>query len=305
MIEADVPVLDDLLHRRLRRRFGAMVEPWLDQLPPVLRSLAERWGLKLDSLIQRGSVSVVLRCRTDDGAASVLKVSPDRMRIHQEAEALTGWNSPCVPAVLAVDDQLGAVLLGAIEPGTPLDLSPEYPSLESLGALLACLHQHGPPGVRRSVTDRINDLFESGRKNYERRPDLGAVIPPDLYEQGRQLALRLAADTRKAVVLHGDLTPVNILIGGPDRGLVAIDPAPCFGDPGFDIIDLLLWKAEGLETVTMRAEQLAPQVGVPVDHALTWCAAFAPMTALELAEASPSPPPVLDWLLALTAAETR
>jgi streptomycin 6-kinase len=30
------------------------------------------------------------------------------------------------------------------------------------------------------------------------------------------------------------LTPSSILDGGAERGLVAIDPAPCLGDPAFD-----------------------------------------------------------------------
>jgi streptomycin 6-kinase len=42
-------------------------------------------------------------------------------------------------------------------------------------------------------------------------------------------------------VLHGDLTPSNILDGGAERGLVAMDPAPCLGDAAFDAVDLILW----------------------------------------------------------------
>jgi len=86
-------------------------------------------------------------------------------------------------------------------------------------------------------------------------------------------------------LLHGDLTPSNILDGGPPRGLVAIDPAPCLGDDmSFDAIDLLLWQAADIDTVTRRAELLAPAIGAEPGHLIEWCTAFAAMTALELAE---------------------
>src|SRR6185295_6079650 len=123
-------------------------------------------------------------------------------------------------------------------------------------------------------------LYEAGRKNYERRPDLAAVIPLELYERGRRLAMRLAADAPVSVLLHGDLTPANILDGGEQRGLVAIDPAPCLGDPAFDAIDLVLWRAKDVETITARVEQFAPTIGTTARRLAQWCSAFAAMTAL-------------------------
>jgi streptomycin 6-kinase len=280
-----LPELDDELRRRLGRRFGDQIEGWLDQLPPGLADLSERWQLDLGPLIQRGSFSVVVRCRTADGPA-VLKVSPDRRRLQEEAAALAGWQTPHVPAVLAVDQSMGALLIEAIEPGTALDETSDYPDAEQLAALITSLHDVAGGDRRyRPVGDRIAHLYEAGLKNFERRPELAAVITPELYEKGRLLAMRLAAEPPAAVVLHGDLTPANIL-DGADRGLVAIDPAPCLGDPAFDAVDLVLWRAADVETVTARAEQLAPAIGAEVRRLVQWCAAFAAMTALELAEAS-------------------
>jgi streptomycin 6-kinase len=78
-----------------------------------------------------------------------------------------------------------------------------------------------------------------------RAPDLSRTeIPSSLLNPARavragcELALRLAAEPSARVLLHGDLTPANILDGGVARGLVAIDPAPCVGDPAFDGVDL-------------------------------------------------------------------
>jgi streptomycin 6-kinase len=67
------PNLDDGLRRRLLARYGGEVESWLDDLPPVLATLAECWQVELGSLIPRGHVSVVIQCRTADGNPAVLK----------------------------------------------------------------------------------------------------------------------------------------------------------------------------------------------------------------------------------------
>jgi streptomycin 6-kinase len=300
MAPASVPELDRELRLRLARRFGSAADEWFDALPDVLTDLGERWNLEWGTLIQRGSMSVVIRCRTAEGRPAVLKTSPERTRIAYEAAALASWSTPHVPAVLALDESAGALLLEAIEPGTPLAEAAAYPALESVAALLTSLHEDGVPDpLYRPVADHIAYLFDAGMKNYERRPDLAEVVPPELYAHGRRLAIRLAAGAGSTVLLHGDLTAVNVLDGGAARGLVAIDPAPCLGDPAFDAVDLVFWQAADVETIALRAEQLAPAVGGDAGRLLDWCAAFAGMVALELAEAPGGSGEQVEHLLAL------
>jgi streptomycin 6-kinase len=279
-----VPELDEELRLRLARRFGRAIDAWFDALPPVLDDLEQRWELEWGAPIRRGSMSVVIRCRAA-GRPAVLKVSPERVRLAHEAAALASWGTVHVPAVLAVDEDAGALLLEAVEPGTPL-VESDYPSLETLVALLRSLHENGVPDPSfPRVADRVAYLFDSGRKHYERKPEHVDLISPELYERGRRLALRLAADATPRVLLHGDLTPVNVLDGGAERGLVAIDPAACVGDPAFDAVDLLLWGVKDVGTVAARAERLAPAINADAGRVLDWCAAFAGMIAMELAEA--------------------
>jgi streptomycin 6-kinase len=250
-------------------------------------------------------MSVVIRCRTADGRPAVLKISPDRRRVAEEAAALAWWKTVHVPAVLAVDERVGGLLIEAVEPGTPLAESvAAYPRPESLAALMTSLHVQSVPDYSfRPVAERIAHLYESGRKNYERRPQLATLIPPKLYERGCQLAMRLSADAPTTVLLHGDLTPVNVLDGG-ERGMVVIDPAPCLGDPAFDAIDIVLWQAEDVKTITTRVEQLAPTIGVEAGRLFRWCAAFAAMTALEIAETSHAADKRAELFAALAKAET-
>jgi streptomycin 6-kinase len=280
-----VPELDEELRARLRRRYGPEIDAWFAALPAVLADLGERWEIAWGPVIRRGSMSVVIRCRVAHEGPAVLKVCPDRARLAREAAVLASWRTAHVPAVLAVDESAGALLLEAIEPGTPLAELPTVPSAKQLGDLMSSLHDAGVPDrTYRPVADRIVHLFDSGTKPYELKPELLDLVPLELYERGRRLALRHAADSTRTVVLHGDLTPVNVLDGGPERGLVAIDPAPCLGDPAFEAVDFVLWRAKDLDAIAARAEALAPAIGTDPRRLLDWCTAFSGMIAVELAE---------------------
>ncbi len=259
-----VPGIDAGARQRLTARFGSEVEAWFDELPGVLTALAERWQFELGSPIPRGSVSAVFRCRMADGRRAV------------------------------------PLLIEAIEPGTPLVVSSIYPAAESVAELLSSLHGSGVPDPSYpTVEQRVAYLFDSSAKLYERHPELTALIPPELYERGRRLATRLAQHDSPIVLLHGDLTPSNILDGGAERGLVAIDPAPCLGDAAFDAVDLILWQADDLETIAARIERLAAATGVDAGRLLGWCVAFAAMSALELASQGNGPRAGIDALLEL------
>lgn len=275
---------------------------WFDELPSLLGTLEERWGLELGSQIPRGSVSVVIRCRLRDGRRGVLKVSPDRARLADEAAALESWTTPHTPAVLALDERLGALLIEAIEPGTPLDDSAAYPSLESIAELLTSLHKDGVPDPSfPPLKRRVAYLFDSSAKLYAAHPELAERVPPELYDRGRRLATHLVADAAPTILLHGDLTPSNILDGGERRGLVAIDPAPCLGDAAFDAVDLVFWQAGEIETIETRSEELAAAMGMSAERLLAWCTAFAAMTALELATSPDAARERVDAVVALAA----
>jgi streptomycin 6-kinase len=282
------PVADDEVRQRLGRRHGAAIGPWLDELPTVLAELAHEWQVDIRSVVRRGTVSLVLNCRDPRGTPLILKVSPDRQRIAAEARALSAWHTRHVPHVLASHVGLGALLMEAIQPGTAVDESGRLPATPALAELVHALHEHGLiPSSVPPIEDRIASLYRSGEANYDRRPDLVDLVPRSVYARGRRSATTLARQSGPRVVLHGDLTPANVLHAGPGRGLVAVDPAPCWGDPAFDTVDLVMWRADDMATVVARAQALGDRLGFPEEAALRWCAAFAAMTALELAEAAP------------------
>lgn len=137
-----------------------------------------------------------------DGRRTVLKASPGRARLAFEAFALEAWHTVHVPAVIAHDEELGALLIEAIEPGMPLDVSSNHPVVESVAELLSSLHGSGVP-TYPSVGHRVAYLFDASAMLYERHPGLTALIPPELYERGRRLATRLARALRRTSCFTG------------------------------------------------------------------------------------------------------
>ena len=291
--------IDEASRRRLTDRFGPSVDGWFTQLPGTLAALADRWHLAMGDQIPRGSVSVVYRCKLADGRRAVLKVSPDRGRIADETAALKAWHTVHVPQVIASDAALGALLIEAVEPGVPLDMPTGDASAEAIAELVSALHLGVPNASFPPIADRIAYLFRSSETLYRRDAGLTVVISKEVYARGRQLAERLARLEHRAVLLHGDLTPSNILIGGEERGLVAIDPAPCIGDAAFDVVDLVLWRAHDVPTVERRAQHLAAVMDVDASVIFSWCVAFAGMNALELAPIDGAPTEKIDTLVEL------
>jgi streptomycin 6-kinase len=108
---------------------------------------------------------------------------------------------------------------------------------------------------------------------------MAAAVPAGRLERGAREARVLAAGPVAAVVLHGDLHPANVLDGGPGRGLVAIDPRPCVGDPGVDAIDWVFWEARTPRQWALHAERLAAGLDYDPARLWRWCGAFAAMLA--------------------------
>ena len=185
-----MPGLDEA-RQRLVRRFGDGVQSWLEELPARLFALWERWSLELDSVIPKGSMSVVIRCRTRPGQRAVLKISPDRERVAKEIAGLAHWSTTHVPTVLRTDPSMGALLMEEIEPGTPLQDSGTYPDLSDVAQLLTALHAQGTPDLAfPSVADGVAYLFASWARPRQRDPTLVALVPPELFDRARRLALR-------------------------------------------------------------------------------------------------------------------
>jgi streptomycin 6-kinase len=282
------PIIDvESVQARLARRFGPGVAGWCADLPALADEQAGRWGLRLGPAWAAGGTSVVVPCQSAGGELLVLKLTPDLEIAAGEATALDAWRA-CRQVVMLHDADLGrgALLLERVLPGTRLADEPDRWTLEDVVPVLSGLQQRpylpgagsGLPGLR----ERAEFVFELTRRRLEQHPAVAGRLPDGLVEGSRVLASALAGEG-PARLVHGDLHPGNVLRAGDGRGLVAIDPRPCLGDPAFDAVDWVLAGGGGEQAVRQRIGWLTGRVdGVDPDRAWAWCQALAVVLAVSL-----------------------
>ncbi|GAA3763524.1 streptomycin 6-kinase [Spinactinospora alkalitolerans] len=287
MSDVTARLVDDEQRERLVRRFGGKACDWLDGLPALVDEFAAEWKLTIDGPTPHGQTSVVLRCRRVDGTAAMLKISPDPGLAASEARILRLWeDTRRVPAVWESDRRLGGLLLEAIEPGRTVSQIGEVPPMETIAELIQDLHSADIPQRElrelHPLHSRINFVF-SLWEHYRSDGPAADVVPASVLHHAHARARALAASEDNVAPLHGDLHPGNVLDGGPDRGLVAVDPRACVGDAAADAVDWPLWKAESVTEIERRAGILAPAIGSSPERLLDWCRACAPMFAIAMA----------------------
>ncbi|WP_326835787.1 phosphotransferase [Amycolatopsis rhabdoformis] len=262
--------LDPAARARLVDRFGTSVEPWCDALPGLVDRLAPRWSLTVREA-RPGNTGRTLLCDSPDGPR-VLKLCPDPAIARAEATALQAWAGlPRVVQLLDTDLTEGAILLEGLVPGTTLTES-DVP-WDQVRDLLTQIHSVPADGPFPTQLDRVHTMFDLAER---RLRGSGALhhLPLDVLRTGRTRAESLAT-TGPVTLVHGDLHPGNVLDAGPARGIVAIDPRPCLGDPAFDAVD---WAFLPLASGGTFGDGLA-QLPDPA-RTRAWCVALAPLVAM-------------------------
>lgn len=265
-------------------RFGNDVLAWCDQLPTLVRALADRWGLE-PVAAGGGGTSRVFRClRRDTGTVVWLKLTPEPGIAEEEAAALRAWaTTPSVVTLLDHDPAAGALLLADVAPGLPVRQLTW--GLPDIAALLRDLRHPrvAPPGpgrhsALRPLAHRVDFLFDLTDRRVAAGRTNGAV-PSTVLGQARAAALELAAGGPGGLV-HGDLHPANVL-SGPGARMVAIDPRPAWGDPDFDAVDWVLEGTTAHAVLEQRIEELAALVpAMSARRVLDWCRALAALIAV-------------------------
>jgi streptomycin 6-kinase len=201
------------------RVYGDEGRAWIARLPSVLETLTERWKLRLGPELPGGLLSCVRAVTLEDGDEAVLKIG-SWPGTRDEIAALRAWAGEGAPALIAADEDLGAMLLERIEPGD----HPADASGDAVGAVLRRLHVDPPPKLptlAETVRTRVETALRDGRAS----------------EQKASWALAKAAELERdppaTVLLHADFDERNLLVCRR-RELCAIDPLPCVGDPAYD-----------------------------------------------------------------------
>ncbi len=149
-------------------------------------------GLSLDGTLPDGASSVALRCRRPDGTPAVLKNSPEKPLMAEQADML-GWfaASGRVPSVLAAGEAAGAKVLEGIIPGTPAEDMPAAALPDQWSELLAALHEVAlPPRLRRVLRGRCEEAFARVGKRLS-EPAVSARMDATVWDRAIQRCERL------------------------------------------------------------------------------------------------------------------
>jgi streptomycin 6-kinase len=194
---------------------------WIASVPGRLRAVAASFDVELGDELPGGLLACTVEATTRDGGEAVLKLASPWGRGADEAAALRTWAGGGAPELLAHDPERGAILLERIRPGVHADGA----AAEDVARLLRSLRV--PPG--REQLPALSDV--AGKRIATAEAEGRAT--PRRVAWAREALARLAADAPPAVVVHGDFDERNILVCAR-RGLCAIDPLACVGDPLYD-----------------------------------------------------------------------
>ena len=234
-----VPVVVPELVRQRATANGAAGRRWLHELPEVVASLADRWGLEVGPAYEGGTASFVAAATDRDGRACVLKVAMPldidagdafarSVLVHQLAAG-----RGCV-ALLASDGSVPAMLLERLGPnlhalGLPL---PEL--LEAIaGTLRTFWRPVDATAALPTGADQAVWLADHITRSWD---ELERPCPREVVDRAVACCDERAAafDPAAAVLVHGDAHGWNTLdAGGGTCKLV--DPEGLRSEPAHDL----------------------------------------------------------------------
>ncbi|WP_051298284.1 aminoglycoside phosphotransferase family protein [Arthrobacter castelli] len=273
--------LPSTARNRLLDRFGTGARAWIDDFPAIVSELCRKWTLEPHT-VHTGGTGAIIECAARvDGTRYALKLSPERTVTEEEAAALTYWaHAHTVVDLVDTDTTRSALLLEWLPDASTLTLDTGV-DVEVTG-LIADLfgRQRVPPSNVPSGRERVDFVFELWDRR--RRALADPPISTEVWHRCHTAARDMAGDGDS--LLHGDLHPGNILRVGDGRGIVAIDPRPCIGDPAMDLVDLAMTGTTSETQIRSRCRQLAGIADpIDADRIWSWCRSFAPLMAVSLA----------------------
>jgi streptomycin 6-kinase len=186
-------------------------------------------------------------------------LGPPWPRVRDEIVALQAWSGEGAPRLLRADESRHALLLEHIVPGTHADPG----EATEVAHVLEALHLDVPAGLPplgETVRRRLARAATEGRASHEKLAWAEATLE------------RLEGDAVESRLLHGDFDDRNLLVC-ERRGLCAIDPLPCVGDPAYDAA---YWvHANRRSGRRARLEGIIEATGLPRERVRDWAGIVA------------------------------
>jgi streptomycin 6-kinase len=256
---------------------------WLDSLPGHVEACADAWSLEVGEPFDGGVLAFVVSATRADGTPAVLKLSfPGDEESEHEPDALAHWDGAGAVRLLERNDELRAILLARLLPGTPLWASADDEEATAIAAgVMRRLHAVPVPEGHpfRTLAAAAERWSETIVADWEAS---GRAFSGRLVDVAVDACDTLRADGPDEVLLHQDFQGSNVLRAGDEW--LAIDPKPLVGDPAFDAASLLrdrrwlLGGADDARRIRRRLDLLTELMAFErervrlwgVVHALAW-----------------------------------
>ena len=259
------------LHRTIAQ-FGDEGRAWLERLPEVVSRLEREWNIDAGPAFGKASVSYTAPAARKNGDRVVIKVPIPHEEAEHEADALRVWDGRGAVRLIELDDETGAMLLEACEPGDRLSDAVAPDEVSTIGgALLRALHRpfDDHAGPFRRLGDVMRRWAELAR---QRVRTIGDPADVALVDEGAELLERLPDEAAEHVLLHGDYHHWNVLESTREPWLV-IDPKPMVGDPVYDCAQFLgnRYGTRGPDHFESELARFASAAGFDDHRVLLWC----------------------------------
>jgi streptomycin 6-kinase len=253
------------------RFFGDDGQAWIDALPAIVATLADRWGLTLGRSYSGGSHALVLAATCSDGTEAILKVPARNDENRAEAAALRCYEGDGAALLYDSDPATGGLLLELLESGTPLRDHPDREEAVDVAcALLRRLRRPVPAGHPFPLVRDLLRLWAGDQRAVEARyPEaLGWSDRDEFSSTVRALGVPDGAE----VLVNRDANMGNVLAAQREPWLL-IDPKPLVGEPAFDggwlLVDTLR-PAPSRAVARRLAAHIGDGLGVPPDRVRAW-----------------------------------
>jgi streptomycin 6-kinase len=245
----------------------------------TVRLLSARWGLSVGGEFPStpGNLgNFVAPVVLVDGTRAVLKVSRSIRETRQEIAALRVWNGLGAARLLEADEQLGALLLERVEPGTMLSEVDDDVAVQVAAGVLRQLWQPPPAEHGLRSLEQWCETFERNRRALSAGE---AGFPARLFQHADALRQQLLDSTQQAVALHGDLHHFNVLRSNRS-GWLAIDPKGLVGDRCFDVCQFLVNPGPVTAEINRRRlDMFSHELGLDRRRLAQWVVVHAVLNA--------------------------
>jgi streptomycin 6-kinase len=239
-------------------------EAWRAELPERRAAAAERFGIEAGEPFEEGAGGAVYRA----GDEAVLKVAFPHYEAEREPDALALIAGDGSPRLLARADDLRAMLLERLRPGTKLWTRSEE---ESNPIAAEALFRFWRPLPAEHPFRPLAGEAERWAEELPRKWDeAGRPTSRGLLDEAVSLARELGESIGERYLLHQDFQGSNVLLS--ERGWLTIDPKPLAGDRAFDLASLLRDRRWELteRVVRRRLDVLTEATGVDRERARGW-----------------------------------